>query len=107
MSRPEANMRLESQLPRRYCQTFSCGFSSGDFGGSESRLMLAGTLSFADVCQPAWSSRTTACAPGATACEISCRCRAIVTLLHHGSTRAAPVPRSGQIAPKIYVDEVR
>jgi len=107
MSGPEANTRLESQLPRRYCQAFSCGFSSGDFGGNGSKLMLAGSFSFADVCRPAWSSKTTACALGETACEISSRCRAIVTVLHHGSTRAAPVPRSGQTAPKIYVDAVR
>jgi hypothetical protein len=27
-------------------------------------------------------------------------------LLHHGSTKPAPTPRSGQIAPKMYVDAV-
>ena len=30
-----------------------------------------------------------------------------MVLLHHGSTRPAPTPRSGQIAPKMYVDAVR
>jgi len=84
-----------------YCQTFSVGFSSGDLGGNASRLMLAGTFNFGDVCQPAWSSRTTACAPGDTACETSARCKLIVALLHHGSTSPAPTPRSGQIAPKM------
>src|SRR6476646_7844599 len=101
MSAPEANTRLDSQLSRRYCQIFSVGFSSGDLGGNGSRLMLAGIFSLVDVCHPAWSSRTTACAPGATACDISARCSTIVLLLHQGSTSPAPVPRSGQIAPKI------
>ena len=41
----------------------SVGFISGDLGGNASRLILAGTFNFGDVCQPAWSSRTTACAP--------------------------------------------
>src|SRR5205823_3362816 len=51
MSATDVNTRLESQLSRRYCQTFSTGLSSGDFGGSGSRLMLAGTSSFSEVCQ--------------------------------------------------------
>jgi hypothetical protein len=50
---PEAKTRLDSQLSRIYCQTFSVGFSSGDLGGSGSRLMLAGTFNLAEVCQPA------------------------------------------------------
>jgi hypothetical protein len=92
---------LDCQLSRRYCQTLSVGFSSGDLGGKASRLMLAGTFNFGDVCQPAWSARTAACAPGDTACEISARCKLIVALLHHGSTSPARTPRSGQIAPKM------
>src|SRR5258708_38566139 len=41
MSMPEANTRLVSQLSRKYCQTFSVGFSSGDLGGSDdTRLTL-------------------------------------------------------------------
>ena len=48
--------RLESQLSRMYCQMFSSGFSSGDFGGNGSRVMLLWIGSLAEVCQPAWSS---------------------------------------------------
>src|SRR5690349_15997712 len=101
MSRGDANTRLESQLSRKYCQTFSVGLSSGDFGGSGSRLMLGGTNSLLEVCQPAWSSNTTACAPVCTACEISASCIDIVMELQNGSTKPAPVPRAGQIAPKM------
>src|SRR6478672_7593659 len=36
-------MRLESQLSRRNCQTFSTGLSSGHFGGSGMMVMFAGT----------------------------------------------------------------
>ena len=36
-------MRLEGQLSRRNCQTFSTGLSSGHFGGSGMMVMFAGT----------------------------------------------------------------
>src|SRR5215204_3518276 len=49
------------------CQTFSTGFNSGDRGGSGRSVMLAGTFSLGETCQPAWSSSSTACASGATA----------------------------------------
>ena len=52
MSRPTLNTPFESQLSRRYCQTFSVGFSSSDLGGNGSRLMLAGIVRFGDMCQP-------------------------------------------------------
>ncbi len=48
MSRPEANTWFESQLLRRLCQVILVGFSSGAFGSSGSKLMLAGTLELAD-----------------------------------------------------------
>ena len=35
-------MRFESQLSRMYCQMFSTGLSSGDFGGRARMVMLAG-----------------------------------------------------------------
>jgi hypothetical protein len=92
-TRPGSGRRTRSPLAgqsRRYCQTFSVGFSSGDLGGNASRLMLAGTLNFGHVSNQPGTSRSTACAPGDTACEISARCTLIVALLHHGSTRRRP-----------------
>src|ERR687897_2064747 len=59
-------MRFDSQFWRMNCQTFSVGLSSGDLGGSGRSVMLAGTLRRLEPCQPAWSSSTTACAPGVT-----------------------------------------
>jgi hypothetical protein len=53
------------------CHGFSTGFSSGDLGGSGIRVMLSGTSSFSERCQPAWSSKRTAWAPGSTTCAIS------------------------------------
>src|SRR6202030_586153 len=53
------------------CQIFSTGLSSGDFGGSGKRVMLSGMESLFETCHPARSRRTSACAPGATASEIS------------------------------------
>ena len=38
---------------------------------------------------------------GATASEISPRCRAMASLLQEGSTSPAPFPSAGQMAPKI------
>ena len=41
------------------------------------------------------------------ASEISARCSDIVSVLQKGSTSPAPLPCSGQIAPKILADFVR
>lgn len=35
----------QSLLPRRYAQTFSIGFSSGEYGGRWSKTMLSGSSS--------------------------------------------------------------
>jgi hypothetical protein len=64
--------------------------------------MLSGTRGLSPVwCQPAPSIVSTACAPGATFALISTKCRFIISALANGNTRAAPVPRAGQIAPKM------
>src|SRR5438094_1739716 len=71
-------MRLESQLSRMNCQTFSTGLSSGHFGGSRMMVILAGTRRRVDKCQPAWSTRRTAWAAGATVAAVrldGCRAR--------------------------------
>ena len=57
---------FDSQLARRYCQTFSTGFSSGERDGSMISVMFFGISSLSVVCQPARSRRRTACAPRAT-----------------------------------------
>ena len=44
------NTRLESQLSRMNCQTFSMTFSSGHFGGSGSGGMLRGTATSPERC---------------------------------------------------------
>ena len=44
---------FDSQLSRMNCQMFSTGFSSGDLGGKVRMVMLPGTSSLPDVCQPA------------------------------------------------------
>ena len=46
--------RLESQLSRINCQTFSTGLSSGARGGSGIRVILSGTSRAREVCHPAW-----------------------------------------------------
>ena len=56
----ELKILFDNQLSRMNCQTFSTGFSSGDRGGSGSRVMLSGMSSFGDMCHPAWSMITTA-----------------------------------------------
>src|SRR5918995_352702 len=85
----EVKIRVDSQFSRMNCQTFSTGFNSGALAGSGTRVMLAGILSRFERCQPAWSSRTTACAPGATASEISARCRAMACAVQRGTTGPA------------------
>ena len=37
-----SNTRFDSHVCRRYCQIFSTGFSSGDFGGNGTNTMLPG-----------------------------------------------------------------
>src|SRR5216683_7945902 len=93
-------MRLESQLSRMNCQTFSIGLSSGHFGGSTMMVILAGTRRRVDKCQPAWSTRRMAWAAGATVAAISARCKFIASVLQAGMIRAAPLPSFGQTAPK-------
>src|SRR5256885_7906140 len=88
-------MRLESQLSRMNCQTFSTGLSSGHFGGSRMMVMLAGTRRRVDKCQPAWSTRRMAWAAGATVAAISARCKFIASVLQAGMIRAAPLPSFG------------
>ena len=84
------------------------GAPLADFVGAvDSRVMLAGTASLADMCHPAWSSISTAWAPGSTAALISARWAAIAGVSHQGMTRAAPLPFFGQIAPKMYAHLVR
>ena len=46
----DVKTRLDSQLSRRNCQTFSTGFSSGHFAGSATMLMFAGTSSLPVMC---------------------------------------------------------
>src|SRR5229473_7373442 len=93
MSSYDWKTRLESQLSRMNCQMFSTGLSSGDFGGSGIRVMLAGMSSLSERRQPAWSRSSTAWAPGVTVREISARCSAIAALLRRG--RAFPGDEAG------------
>src|SRR5215472_14090111 len=65
------------------CHTFSTGLSSGHLGGSAMMVMLAGTTRRVDMCQPAWSTKRTAWAAGATAAAISARCRFIASGIPH------------------------
>jgi len=51
---------VRQPVSRLNCQTFSTGLRSGHFGGSGSRVMLAGMTSPAERCQPAWSRISTA-----------------------------------------------
>src|SRR6266446_9189291 len=49
----ERKTRLESQLSRMNCQTFSTGLSSGHLAGSGTSVMFGGTMSLSDRCHPA------------------------------------------------------
>jgi hypothetical protein len=80
---------------------FSTGFSSGDRGGRARRVMFCGTARARDMCQPAWSRMTTACAPGSTMALISARWAVMAGVSQPGMTRPAPLPAFGQMAPKI------
>src|SRR5262249_860064 len=102
----DLKIRFESQLSRMNCHTFSTGLSSGHLGGSAMMVMLAGTTRRVDMCQPAWSTKRTAWAAGATAAAISARGRVIASGLQAGRIRAAPLPRFGHTAPKIQLEAV-
>src|SRR3954463_12482574 len=75
--------------------------NSGALEGSGTSVMLSGTTSFLAECQPAWPTRTRACAPGVTACEISFRCKVMPAVVQRGRTRPTPLPWAGQMAPKM------
>ena len=70
-------------------------------GGSGTIVMLAGTTSLAEVCQPAWSTSSTAWRPGATLRDNSARNSAIISRLHQGRISPAALPSLGQMAPKM------
>ena len=60
---------------------FSCGFSSGLYGGRINVLTLSGSVSLPPgLCHPAPSTMTTAWAPGVTASPIVARCRVMASL---------------------------
>jgi hypothetical protein len=64
--------------------------------------MLFGSLRRGEVCQPAASRTSTAIAPTETCRLISTRCSFIASMLTSGMMIAAPVLRSGQMAPNKY-----
>jgi hypothetical protein len=70
-----------------------------DEGGNGNSTMFSGTLSRGELCQPAPSNTSRAMAPTETWRLISARCSFIASRLTSGITIAAPMPRSGQIAP--------
>jgi hypothetical protein len=53
MASQTSKTRLESQCERRYCQTFSTGFSSGAREGRRIGVMFSGTSRRLAVCHPA------------------------------------------------------
>jgi hypothetical protein len=64
--------------------------------------MLSGTMSCGELCQPAPSRISRAMALTLTHWLISARCLFMASMLTVGMTRAAPVPRAGQMAPNRY-----
>jgi hypothetical protein len=46
------------------CQTPSWALSSGHFGGNGMIVILSGTVSLVERCQPAWSSNSATWRPG-------------------------------------------
>jgi hypothetical protein len=88
----DGKMRFDSQLSRVNRYAFSMTLSWGHIGGNGISVMFGGTGSLPDMYQPAWSSSSAACAPGATAAEISAKCRAIAAVWQCGSTSAASLP---------------
>src|SRR3981081_4853942 len=59
---------------------FSAALSSGQAGGSGTRVRLLGGLSLRVVCQPALSRMSSACADGATARPIASRCACMASV---------------------------
>ncbi len=82
-------------------------FNSGEQGGKGRSVMVSGPFSLVETGQPAWSSSSTACAPGATAWLISSNGAAMAFVSQEGRTRPAPLPFFGQRAPKMEAQAVR
>ena len=83
---------------------FCAGFGSGLWGGSV-RGASGRPARASAPCPPAPSSTTSACAPGVTARPttarpISARCGLVASAWAQGMTRAAPLARAGQTAPR-------
>jgi hypothetical protein len=100
MSSYVSKTRFESQLPRKYCQMFSCGFNSGAREGRKTGVMFPGITSAFVVCHAARSMMSTAFAPGATWRLISSMWSCMASVSARGRASAAPTPRAGQMAPK-------
>ena len=98
---------VDRPLSRTNGQTVSTGFNSGERGGKGRSVMVSGPFSLVETGQPAWSSSSTACAPGATAGLISSNGAAMAFVLQEGRTRPAPLPFFGQMAPKMEAQAVR
>src|ERR1035437_408301 len=63
--------------------------------------IFSGRMSCGELCQPAPSRISRAMALTLTHLLISARCWFMASILTTGMTRAAPVPRAGQMAPNI------
>ena len=61
--------------------------------------MFCGTTSFGELCQPAPSRISNAMALTLTHRLIAAKCSFIEAMPTSGKTKAAPVPRLGQMAP--------
>ena len=87
----EAKTRLDSQLSRMNCQTFSTGFSSGHLAGGGTTVMFAGTIqAFGDVPARLIDEGRAMLArryPGGDLGQLGL----IASVLHQGSTEVAPV----------------
>jgi hypothetical protein len=100
MARVPGNSRPDRYRSRRYCQTFSMAFGSGEQSGWWTRVMFGGTRGSFAVCQPVLSISIAACVPGGNCEATSSSSRFIATTETCVSTSAAPVSHAGQTAPK-------
>jgi len=76
-------------------------FSSEHFARNATMVMLSGTTSLADMCQPALSTSSRTCRVGATLAESSARNSVVASMLHQGRIKPAALPSLGQMAKDV------
>ena len=99
-------MRLDSQLSRMNCHTFSTGLSSGQRGGKHKGDVVGHDQFSRTMPSRLIKQQDSVCARRDVEGDFF-QMHRHASLLQRGMTMPAPFPSAGQIAPKIHAEDRR